>query len=44
MLRLKSNHILECYIYIYIYHIESPNLGLDIAVPGRQREQSRFTP
>jgi len=27
---------------IYIYIIYTPNLGLEIAVPGREREQGRF--
>jgi len=27
---------------IYIYIIYTPNLGLGIAVPGREREQGRF--
>ena len=26
----------------YIYIIYTPNLGLEIAVPGREREQGRF--
>ena len=29
-------------IYIYIYIIYTPNLGSEIAVPGREREQGRF--
>ena len=29
-------------IYIYIYIIYTPNLGLRIAIPGREREQGRF--
>jgi hypothetical protein len=27
---------------VYIYIIYTPNLGLGIAVPGREREQGRF--
>ena len=27
---------------IYIYIIYTPNLGLEIAIPGREREQGRF--
>ena len=27
---------------LYIYHIHTPNLGFGIAIPGREREQSRF--
>ena len=27
---------------IYIYIIYTPNLGLEIAVPGREKEQGRF--
>ena len=27
---------------IYMYIIYTPNLGLEIAVPGREREQGRF--
>ena len=29
--------------YISLYIIYTPNLGLGIAVPGREREQGRFT-
>ena len=42
LLQLKSNHILKCYIYIYMYIIYTPNLGSEIALPGREREQGRF--
>ena len=29
-------------IYLYIYYIYTPNLGSEVAVPGREREQGRF--
>ena len=38
----KNNDGLAESHYVYIYIIYSPNLGLEIAVPGREREQSRF--
>ena len=30
------------FLRAYIYIISSPNLGLEIAVPGREREQGRI--
>ena len=30
------------YIYIYIYTIYTPNLGFDIAVSAREKEQGSF--
>ena len=30
------------YLYIYIYTISTPNLGLEIAVPGREKKKDYF--
>ena len=40
---VKAVKVSDSYrINIYIYIIYTPNLGLEIAVPGREREQGRF--
>ena len=38
---LLSSHPLPYYIHTYIYIIRPPNLGLKIAVPGREKVQGR---
>lgn len=30
------------FLAVYIYNIYTPNLGLEIVIPGREREQNRF--
>ena len=39
---LTFNSKYNDHVRIYIYTISSPNLGLEIAIPGREREQGRF--